>query len=86
MGNAAIAEIDEIIDIPNFGNPDWGMNCGAAMELKCNYLLVCDNLLDPTHVAWVHQSSFAADATKDTPLKVTKSETGVIVHLSLIHI
>jgi len=80
MGNAAIAEVDEIIDIPNFGNPDWGMNCGAAMELKCNYLLVCDNLLDPTHVAWVHQSSFAADATKDTPLKVTKSETGVIVH------
>jgi len=53
---------------------------GAAMELDCNYLLMCDNLLDPTHVAWVHQSSFAADATKDTPLRITKTEDGLIVH------
>lgn len=80
MGNAAIADADEIIDIPNFDSPDWGINRGAAMELQCNYLLMCDNLLDPTHVAWVHQSSFAAAATKDTPLRVTKTDNGVIVH------
>ena len=52
----------------------------AAMELDCNYLLMCDNLLDPTHVAWVHQSSFATDATKDTPLRIKKTDDGVIVH------
>ncbi len=80
MGNAALADPNDIIDIPNFDSPDWGMNKGAAMELQCNYLLMCDNLLDPTHVAWVHQSSFAAPATKDTPLRVTKTENGVIVH------
>ena len=58
----------------------WGINRGAAMELDCNYLLMCDNLLDPTHVAWVHQSSFATAATKDTPLRITKTGDGVIVH------
>ncbi|MFC6636085.1 Rieske 2Fe-2S domain-containing protein [Sulfitobacter sp. JBTF-M27] len=80
MGNAAIADSDDVIDIPNFGDPEWGLNTGAAMDLNCNYLLMCDNLLDPTHVAWVHQSSFATSATKDTPLRVTKTDSGVIVH------
>lgn len=80
MGNAAIADADDIIDIPNFDSPDWGINRGAAMELQCNYLLMTDNLLDPTHVAWVHETSFAQAATKDTPLKVTRTDDGVIVH------
>lgn len=80
MGNAAMADPSEIIDIPNFDNPDWGINRGAAMELQCNYLLMCDNLLDPTHVAWVHEGSFAQDATKDAPLKITRTDDGVIVH------
>lgn len=80
MGNAAIADVEEIIDIPNFDSPDWGLNRGAAMELNCNYLLMCDNLLDPTHVAWVHETSFATPATKDTPLRVTKTDEGIIVH------
>jgi len=80
MGNPAMADPSEIIDIPNFDSPDWGINRGAAMELQCNYLLMCDNLLDPTHVAWVHQGSFAQDATKNAPLNITRTDTGVIVH------
>lgn len=86
MGNAAIADAEEIIDIPNFYDPDWGMNSGDAMELKCNYLLMCDNLLDPSHVAWVHETSFAQAATRDTPLKVTKTEVGVIVHRWMMNV
>lgn len=80
MGDPARANADDIIDIPNFDNPAWGINQGAAMELQCNYLLMCDNLLDPTHVAWVHQDSFAQSATKDTPIKVTGTDSGYIVH------
>ena len=59
MGNPALADPNDIFEIENYDNPAWGINRGAAMELDCNYLLMCDNLLDPTHVAWVHQSSFA---------------------------
>lgn len=80
MGDPARANVADIIDIPNFDNPEWGVNRGAAMELQCNYLLMCDNLLDPTHVAWVHQGSFAQSATKDTPLQVTQTDSGYIVH------
>jgi len=80
MGNPALADESEIFDIPNYENPDWGINRGDAMELQCNYLLMCDNLLDPTHVAWVHEGSFGQAATKDEPLRVTKTEDGVIVH------
>ncbi len=80
MGNPALADPSDIFEIENYDNPAWGTNRGAAMELDCNYLLMCDNLLNPTHVAWVLQSSFATAATKDTPLRITKTDTGVIVH------
>lgn len=80
MGNAAMADASEIFDIPNFENPDWGINRGDAMDLQCNYLYMTDNLLDPTHVAWVHAGSFGHDATKDTPLRITKTDDAVIVH------
>lgn len=80
MGDATAADPADILDIPNFDDPEWGYNRGAAMELQCHYLLMCDNLLDPTHVAWVHEGSFAQAAAKDTPLDVTTTEHGIIVH------
>lgn len=80
MGDPKLADPSSIIDITNFDNPEWGVNRGEAMELNCNYLLMCDNLLDPTHVAWVHQSSFAQSETKDAPLNVTHTDEGYIVH------
>lgn len=80
MGNPVLADPEDIFKIENYGNPDWGINRGDAMELQCNYLLMTDNLLDPTHVAWVHAGSFAQDATKDTPLRITKGENDITVH------
>ena len=86
MGNPAMADPTEIFEIEHWGDPAWGINRGQAMELPCNYLLMCDNLLDPTHVAWVHQSSFAQSATKDTPLRVTKTDQGIIVHRWMMNV
>ncbi|WP_333908196.1 aromatic ring-hydroxylating dioxygenase subunit alpha [Thalassococcus lentus] len=80
MGNPALADPADIFEIENYDNPGWGINRGAAMALDCNYLLMCDNLLDPSHVAWVHEGSFGQSATRDTPLRVTKTDDGVIVH------
>jgi len=80
MGNPAIADPAEVFEIENWGDPAWGVNRGAALDLECNYLLMTDNLLDPTHVAWVHGSSFGQAATRDTPLRVTRTDHGVIVH------
>ncbi|MEO1193456.1 MAG: aromatic ring-hydroxylating dioxygenase subunit alpha [Pseudomonadota bacterium] len=80
MGDPAAADPAEIFEIEHYDDPAWGINRGAALEIKCNYLYVTDNLLDPSHVAWVHETSFAQDATKDTPLSITKKDDGIVVH------
>ena len=70
MGNLALAYVSNIFEIENYDDSTWSINRGAAMELDCNYLLMCDTLLVWTYVVWFHQSSFAPDATKDTPLRI----------------
>lgn len=79
-GEAERADPDTIFLIENYDDPNWGINRGVAMDLDCNYLLMTDNLLDPSHVAWVHETSFAEASTKDTPLRITKTDEGIIVH------
>ena len=79
MGNPALADVHDIFEIENFDDPAWGINRGAAMELDCNYQLVCDDLLGPTHVAWVHQTSFAAPGTDGVPLQQQSFDDGFVV-------
>ena len=79
MGDAEDADPDRIIDIPNFDNPAWGRTPGGSMDIACHYLYVIDNLLDPSHVAWVHVSSFAGAGTGNLPLDIEKLDDGVIV-------
>jgi len=79
MGDAARADPQTIIDIPNWGDPAWGYNRGAAMRYDCNYLLIADNLLDPSHVAWVHQSSFGDPSCETVPLQARRDARGMTV-------
>ena len=79
MGEPEKADESKIYEIENYESPDWGMTDGGTLELDCHYLWLTDNLLDPTHVAWVHQSSFAAPGTGDTPLEIETLDNGVVV-------
>ena len=79
MGEPAQADPDTIFSVEHWGDPAWGLNQGDGMNVQCNYQYMTDNLLDPTHVAWVHQSSFASSACEDTPLQNTVTDTGVTV-------
>ena len=79
MGDPALADPAEIFAVENWGDPAWGLNRGESMMLDCNYLYMTDNLLDPSHVAWVHQTSFASSATAETPLETTVGDKGVTV-------
>ena len=79
MGDAAQADESRIIEIDNYGSQDWGLTAGGMLEIDCHYLWVTDNLLDPTHVAWVHKTSFAAPGTDDTPLEIESFDDGVVV-------
>lgn len=79
MGDPALADPDKIILVEHYDDPTWGINRGDAMEFPCNYLYITDNLLDPSHVAWVHQSSFGTTACEEEPLTVSGNESGVTV-------
>lgn len=79
MGDPELADPDAIFWIEDFDNPDWGYTDGGALDIDCNYLWVVDNLLDPSHVAWVHVTSFAGSGTDDVPLEVQRHDKGVIV-------
>jgi vanillate O-demethylase monooxygenase subunit len=71
--------LSKLITIDNASTPGWGLTNGDSMLCGCNYLYLIDNLLDPSHVAWVHVTSFAAPGTEDTPLQISASPEGVVV-------
>ncbi|MCT4608538.1 MAG: aromatic ring-hydroxylating dioxygenase subunit alpha [Pelagimonas sp.] len=79
MGDPDKADPAKIIDIPNFDNPTWGKTAKGAMEMACHYLYITDNLLDPSHVAWVHLTSFAGAGTDNRPLDLDEFDDGVVV-------
>jgi len=80
MGESTLADDSLIIDIENYDNPDWKITTGDALTCACNYQYLTDNLLDPSHVAWVHRTSFAASGTEDAALEISETDNGLIVH------
>ncbi|MBS0124081.1 aromatic ring-hydroxylating dioxygenase subunit alpha [Thetidibacter halocola] len=78
-GDAALADPARLIDIPHYDDPTWGKTRRGALDIACNYLWVTDNLLDPSHVAWVHVTSFAGAGTDNVPLQITEGHDHVIV-------
>lgn len=79
MGDAELSDDSLILDIENFGNADWKITTGDVLTFACNYQYLIDNLLDPSHVAWVHRSSFDAPGTGDTPLEISETDKGLVV-------
>ena len=78
MGEAGRANADEILSIPTYTDPAWHTTKGDSMHCASNYLWLVDNLLDPSHVAWVHRGSFAGAGTDKTPLELRVTEQGVV--------
>ena len=77
MGDPQLAEPSTIFGVEHYGDPSWGITRGDAMMVDCNYLYMTDNLLDPSHVAWVHPGSFGNAACESEPVKVKADRTGV---------
>ncbi|KUR71979.1 (2Fe-2S)-binding protein [Novosphingobium fuchskuhlense] len=77
LGDPAAADPALILDIPQWGSPDWGYNRGPVMHVACHYLHVVDNLLDPTHVTWVHPGSFGDASCAAVPIETVSAPDGV---------
>lgn len=77
MGDPAKATSEAIFQVSHWQDPEWCRNSGGSMTVDCNYLLITDNLLDPSHVAWVHRTSFGNEACEETTVQTSKSAGGV---------
>jgi phenylpropionate dioxygenase-like ring-hydroxylating dioxygenase large terminal subunit len=59
MGDPAGADESLIPDFVGIDDPRWVMHPGR-MDYKANYMLINDNLLDLSHLAFLHRQSFGA--------------------------
>ena len=71
MGDPALADPAEITDFHWLDDPDWGAKT-TLFHIESDYKLIIENLLDLTHLAYVHRSTIgnaavveAADAKFD---------------------
>ena len=60
-GDPALADPAAIPDYPYHDDPDWPF-LSQHFEIGCNYQLLTDNLLDPSHVIYVHVGTIGGHA------------------------
>ena len=77
MGASEDADTDDIFDLPQYHDPAWGVGHGDALHVDANYLLLCDNLCDPTHVVYVHPTTLGVPGEKAEKLTHERTDWGV---------
>ncbi len=55
-------------------HPGWAFTRPERVRLECNYQLISDNVLDVTHLAYVHATSIGALSITEFPAKVEREE------------
>ena len=83
MGDPALADAVAIPDYRENSDPNWPAGGGSA-EVKCHYMLSIDNLLDLTHLTYVHVSTLGSEAITQNPIEVTRREDSVTVQRWMI--
>lgn len=79
MGDAAKADVTKVPDMPWLSDPKWATTPGN-LHVKTNYQFIIDNLLDLTHVSYVHKKTLAGDPREaTTPTKTERLNDGVRV-------
>ena len=80
MGDPALADPDKIPDFHWFDDPEnWGAK-GQYLHVKANWQLIVDNLLDLTHLAFVHETTIGNSALVDNAaVKVARTHDHVVV-------
>jgi vanillate O-demethylase monooxygenase subunit len=72
-GDPALADPALIPDMHWNQDPDWAAD-GKLIEVKCDYRLVVDNLMDLTHETFVHGSSIGNRAVAEAPFEASHSD------------
>ncbi len=64
MGDPELANPDEITDFHWLDDPNWGAK-STLIHIESNYKLIVENLLDLTHLAYVHRTTIGNDAVAE---------------------
>jgi len=78
IGDPGLADEKRIPDLSWCSDPNWIFE-GSTYQLKCNYQLLVDNLMDLSHETFVHPSSIGQHEILEAPIKVTSDATSVRV-------
>ncbi|MBT5048264.1 MAG: aromatic ring-hydroxylating dioxygenase subunit alpha [Rhodospirillaceae bacterium] len=78
MGDAAQADEALIPDYHWNDDPEW-VSVGDYFYVKGSYRLLIDNLLDLSHVAYVHATTLGTDNVANFPVKVRRDDDKVHV-------
>jgi phenylpropionate dioxygenase-like ring-hydroxylating dioxygenase large terminal subunit len=78
MGDPALADPKAITDFHWLDDPAWGAET-RYLHTKANWQLIVDNLLDLTHLAFVHTSTIGNAALVNAKVKVERSPEDVRV-------
>ncbi|WP_439406842.1 Rieske 2Fe-2S domain-containing protein [Bradyrhizobium sp. DASA03076] len=70
-GDPALADPAKIPDFHWNDGKQWVGEGGTFYQLKCDYRLVIDNLMDLTHETYVHAGSIGDEAITAAPFEVT---------------
>lgn len=79
MGSPSLADEREIIDFPYHDRKDeWKFRFGSY-HIEANYMFLMDNLMDLTHLAYVHTTTIGGspDAHATAQMETTRTATGV---------
>jgi phenylpropionate dioxygenase-like ring-hydroxylating dioxygenase large terminal subunit len=77
MGEAEKADPSLIPDWWWADHPDWAFTRPDRVHVACNYQLIADNVLDVTHLAYVHATSIGAPSITEFPATVEREERRV---------
>jgi vanillate O-demethylase monooxygenase subunit len=77
MGDAERADPDLIPEIWRNDHPEWTCVSGDAIPVKGDYRLVADNLLDPSHVSYLHKSTLGTSDVAEIP-QTTEQEGDIV--------
>ena len=61
MGDPARADEGLIIDFPYHNQPETWPHCKDVVQVEANYVMLVDNLMDPSHLAYVHGGTIGGD-------------------------
>ena len=73
MGDPALADETKIPNLWQNDHPEWAVvDGGTPIPLKADYRLVAENLLDPSHVSFVHTTTLGTDAVAEIPIEAER--------------